>query len=355
MPPSCPIDDSISQEAARWLARHDRGLHPQEQREFDAWLAGDPRQSVAYERVCAAWDACERAKDVPELARMAQELDEQTRARPLRRAWSWHPAFGLAAAAAVAVFVGVWQWRAPAPLSPETGAVTAAYHVIPNTVRRLVLEDGSIAELRGSDSTIQANFTTGERRVLLLSGEVHFEVAKNPNRPFVVAAGRIAIRAVGTAFNVQLNAADLAVMVTEGQVSVTSAPAREADAAEQQSEPLAPLLAAGQRASFARETPTHMPVLLKVDTLTASELAEVLAWQATWLIFDGTPLADTIEAFNRHGSHHLVIEDAALRTRRLTGKFRTGNIEGFLRLLERTLDVRVERRAEREIALMSGP
>lgn len=355
MPPSSPTDNSISQDAARWLARHDRGLNPQEQREFDAWLAGDSRQAAAYERVCAAWDTSERAKEVPELARMAQELDEQTRARPLRRAWPWYPAFGLAAAAAVAVFVGVWQWRAPASLRPEAGAITANYRVIPNTVRRLVLEDGSIAELRGSDSAIQARFTPGERRVLLLSGEVHFEVAKNPNRPFVVAAGRITVRAVGTAFNVQLNVANLAVVVTEGRVSVASEPERAAGAPRQKSEQLAPLLTAGQRASLARETPTHAPVLLKIDTLTTSELDELLAWQATWLVFDRTPLADTIEAFNRHGSKHLVIEDAALRTRRLTGKFRTDNVEGFLRLLERTMDVKVERRSEREIALVSDP
>ena len=172
MPPSFPAADSISQDAARWLAGHDRGLRPQEQREFDAWLAGDPSHAAAYERVCAAWKTSERAKEVPVLARMAQELDEQTRARPGRRAWPWHPAFGLAAAAAVAVFVGVWQWRTPAPLNPEIGAITTAYRVIPNTVRRLVLEDGSIAELRGGDSTIQTYFTPGERRVRLLSVEI---------------------------------------------------------------------------------------------------------------------------------------------------------------------------------------
>lgn len=49
-----------------------------------------------------------------------------------------------------------------------------------------------------------------------------------------------------------------------------------------------------------------------------------------------------------------MVEDAALRMRRLTGKFRTDNIEGFLWLLERTMDVKVERRSEREIVVMSA-
>lgn len=95
--------------------------------------------------------------------------------------------------------------------------------------------------------------------------------------------------AFSTAFNVQLNATDLAVVVTEGQVSVASAPERATGAPKQKSEQLAPLLAAGQRARLAREMPTQAPVLLKVDTLTAGELDELLAWQATWLVFDGTP------------------------------------------------------------------
>jgi transmembrane sensor len=342
-------EESIAATAAQWLARHDRGLRPEEQVEFDVWLAGEPRHAAAYDRICAGWDQCENAKKIPELVRLAQALDEQTRPRPVRAAWPWRPALGLAAAAGLVVFLGLWQRRAPAP--PPAQAVAANYRVIPTTVQRLVLEDGSVAELRGNDSAIKTEFTAAERRVLLLRGEAYFEVAKNPDRPFVVAAGRIAVRATGTAFNVQLNNTDLAVVVTEGRVTVVAEPGAKPDTPTVGS--LAPLLAAGQRALLARETPTRAPMLLKVDALTAGELADVLAWQATWLVFDETPLEDTIEAFNRHGSHHVVVGDAALRARRLTGKFRTDNIEGLLRLLEFTMNVKVERRADGKIVLVS--
>lgn len=341
-------DESIAATAAQWLARHDRGLRPGEQVEFDVWLASEPRHAAAYDRVWAGWDQCENAKKIPELVRLAQALDEQTRPQPVRAAWPWRPALGLAAAAGLVVFFGLWQRRAPAP--PPAQAVAANYRVILTTVQRLVLEDGSVAELRGSDSAIQAIFTATERRVVLLRGEAFFEVAKNPDRPFVVAAGRIAVRAVGTAFNVQLNAAELAVVVTEGRVAVVDEPDAKSAAAPD-SVSLAPPLAVGQRARLSRETATRAPMLLKVDALTASELEDVLAWQATWLVFDETPMADAIEAFNRHGSHHFVVGDEALRLRKLTGTFRADNIEALLRLYE----MKVERRGDREILLVSEP
>ena len=50
-------------------------------------------------------------------------------------------------------------------------------------------------------------------------GEAHFQVAKNANRPFVVQAGAVEFRAVGTAFDVQLGATQVQMIVTEGRVA----------------------------------------------------------------------------------------------------------------------------------------
>lgn len=353
MPSSTPNDPSITRAAARWLARHDRGLTPREQQELTRWLDADERHAAAYGQMRSTWSSLDLARQAPDLAQMARELDEQTRARPLRRFPVWSPVLALAAAAALAVLVGVWQWRVPTPAPATEGVVTAKYRVIPDTVQRVILDDGSVAELRGSDSAIETAFTPTERRVQLLRGEAFFEVAKNPDRPFVVAAGRITVRAVGTAFNVQLDAGDLAVVVTEGRVAVLDEIEPTDGAPVRETAPLAPPLEAGQRARLTRETAAGAPLLVKVDALTAGELDELLAWQATWLVFDGTPLEDTIEAFNRYGSHHLVVLDDSLRSRQLTGKFRADNVEGFLRLLELTMNVKVDRRDGREIVLGS--
>jgi transmembrane sensor len=59
--------------------------------------------------------------------------------------------------------------------------------------------------------------------VVLERGEAHFQVAKNPARPFVVVARGVEIRAVGTAFSVGLESTRVEVLVTEGQVAVETA------------------------------------------------------------------------------------------------------------------------------------
>ena len=60
------------------------------------------------------------------------------------------------------------------------------------------LDDGTVVELNGG-AEIEVQFTAAERRLRLVRGEAHFQVAKNPLRPFVVEAGGVAVRAVGTA------------------------------------------------------------------------------------------------------------------------------------------------------------
>lgn len=141
-------------------------------------------------------------------------------------------------------------------------------------------------------------------------------------------------------------------VVTEGRVAVAHAAASNTSSTEA-AEPVAltPTLAAGQRARLAREVAQEPPVLLKVDTLSSTELEETLAWQATWLVFDETPMTDAIDAFNRHGSRHFVVGDEALRVRKLTGTFRANNIEALLRLYE----LKVERRGDHEVLLAAEP
>src|SRR5690606_33594553 len=66
-----------------------------------------------------------------------------------------------------------------------------------------------------------ANFTRSTRSVALDRGEAHFNVAKDPKRPFQVSAGVGTVTAVGTAFNVQRRQdAHVVVTVTEGIVEV---------------------------------------------------------------------------------------------------------------------------------------
>jgi ferric-dicitrate binding protein FerR (iron transport regulator) len=89
---------------------------------------------------------------------------------------------------------------------------------------QLTLPDGTRVWLNAASSiTFPTAFKGRERRVSI-SGEVYFEVAKNPSQPFIVSTGTTAVTVLGTSFNINSYADENAIRTTliEGSVKVTS-------------------------------------------------------------------------------------------------------------------------------------
>ena len=85
---------------------------------------------------------------------------------------------------------------------------------------QLVLPDGTKVWLNAESSiSYPANFITGKRRVSV-SGETYFEVAKDPQHPFIANAGNISVEALGTAFNI--NEFERKVTLTHGSIKVAN-------------------------------------------------------------------------------------------------------------------------------------
>nr|WP_254229162.1 FecR domain-containing protein [Agrobacterium salinitolerans] len=87
----------------------------------------------------------------------------------------------------------------------------------------LSLEDGSRISLN-TDTAIAVHYSQKERRITLLRGEAYFDVAKNPERPFVVEDGALTAKALGTHYSVRTGNGALPqeVQVEEGRVEVTT-------------------------------------------------------------------------------------------------------------------------------------
>lgn len=64
------------------------------------------------------------------------------------------------------------------------------------------LSDGSVVHLNYGSRIKYPQFFSGDTRKVVLTGEGFFKVAHNPEKPFVVKAGNLNIKAVGTTFNV---------------------------------------------------------------------------------------------------------------------------------------------------------
>ncbi len=336
--------ESIAASAAAWLAERDAGLSPSDERKFAAWRAADPRHEAAVARLERAWTALQPLRDFRPAA--VCHPDRDLLAGPVRGGIFAFPAplraAALAAAALVVVAAGGWALRPAATSAPD-----AVYATTVGGYERVMLADGSVLELNG-DTAAEVHFTAAERRVRLARGEAHFTVTKNPARPFCVEAGGVAVRAVGTAFNVRLSARDVEVLVTEGKVAVSEVgPALAAvpPRGERNPQTGAPtsggptVLSANERLVVgpARES--------AVERVSPAAVRDALAWQSPRLVFSDTPLAEVVAQFNRRNAVQLVLADtdSSLTALPVGGSFRPETVEAFVRLLESGGDVTVDR------------
>lgn len=249
----------------------------------------------------------------------------------------------LAAAAALALLVASATWFRPA--SSPTASALATGATITQPARQL-LADGSQIELNG-DAQVRVEFSPAVRRVTIVRGEAHFEVAHDTARPFVVIAGEISVRAVGTAFAVRLAPDDVNVLVTDGRVAVDRA---TADPLAAPAQPLAFVSKGARVAVVPADLVPHAPAPAVVE-VPAPELAEQLAWRVPRLEFNDTPLREAVELFNRHGNVRLTLAAPALGDLRVSGIVRADNAPALLQLLRADYGVEAQRLGDREFVL----
>ena len=345
-PPSPAAPPSLQRQAAEWLAlREARALSAAEQAALAEWCKADPRHAAMLAEVESAYRTFDRLAFYPRPPGGPADPDLLA----LRR-WRTPAAALLACAAAAALAVGFW-WQAPAAARP---AATLA--ASPHFMR---LPDGSKVELN-SGSEVAEHFTATERRIRLVRGEAHFEVAKNPLRPFIVEADNVAVRAVGTAFDVRLGATAVDVLVTEGKVGVTTAgdrpPSGPAGASHRDGTTPAALgpgliLVAGQRTAVPTTPAPTEPTALVVEDLSQHQIDRALSWQSSRLVFDAMPLSEVVARFNRSAAEQdgpramqLKVRGADLEAMCISGRVRYDSIDNFVEVLEEDFGVTAEHR-----------
>jgi transmembrane sensor len=121
---------------------------------------------------------------------------------------------GVAAAAAL-----VWSLR-PATDRPIQVSRTDLGSERANLMR---FADGSTAELKGTDSRIEARAITPEAiELTLVSGSARFDVVPRASRQFRIWVGAMRVEVVGTVFSVERLATSARVSVERGSVRVVS-------------------------------------------------------------------------------------------------------------------------------------
>jgi transmembrane sensor len=188
------------------------------------------------------------------------------------------------------------------------------------------LADGSHL-LLNTNTAVSVEYSESLRHITLHHGQAQFTVAKDANRPFEVVSGGLAIRALGTAFEVyNPSQGEMSVTVQEHAVAVTieNETHNEEIARQSQLE-----VKEGQRLRY-----DHTGHLTAPEAI---NLAQANAWQQRRLFMNDRPLAELVAELGRYRTGRIFISDPSLKNLHITGAFSLANPDETLAKVKQVL------------------
>lgn len=338
------INDHALDAAGDWLAKMDRGLSQAEEAQLKQWLSEAPENQAMLLKMAKLWDnmaALERLKVL-----FPEPPIQQKTVRPMAIAASFL-LVGILVAFAIRFLPGAFN------TSGELVALSEQYFETGiGDLKKVTLSDGSQLTVN-TDSSVKVTYTQSQRVIELSKGELHIQVAHNPERPLSVFAGGQVMQAVGTAFNVELLDEQVELIVTHGKVRI--ARQDEAQVTPQSTDKVMlpaqnPALTQGQK-TLLNQSPLGE---LAIDKVAASDISARLSWQSGNLIFRGESLDEVLEEVSRYNAVSFEVQDSQLNQTEVAGLFKTNDLSGFLKALEQNFNIHNERLADNRILLIQG-
>ncbi len=381
----------INEEAAQWVLMLEEtpNLHNQQIEALNAWVATSDIHRQCIESMATSWG---------EMDLLTQVMAPQEMRKPsillTMLTYLFLPVIALFSLLTVTIKESIKQSKnllRPVVFAPVLLCAVTFFTVInlqpTSNPTKLVLStkigekihhnlpDGSSLWLNSS-STVQVNYSDNFRRINLLTGEAHFEVAKDATRPFEVYAGDRLVRAIGTAFTVHKLAGRIEVLVTEGTVELAivdntlvvipddAKPVKITQNGEGKvtfsnsssnvgNQPtnvkkMLGKLTAGQRISI----PVESDNLSAIDELDTSEVTRFISWKEGKLVFAGESLEEVIKEITRHTQVKIDVLDPQLKSMRIGGQFQVGETDSLFHVLESGFGITVNKLDANHVQLL---
>lgn len=187
---------------------------------------------------------------------------------------------------------------------------------------KVTLSDGSIVMLNSGSTLKFPNGFYGGERVVTVTGEAYFEVAKNPLKPFIVHCGNITTRVLGTKFNISAYKEDSQIKATllSGKIKVS-----------QNSTQNSVVLLPGEQASVDNSS-------LAVNTVNAEDYTE---WRNGVFFFSNENLASVMHHLSRW--YNIDVDYASLPDKKLYIKINKNvNLADVLRMISTTSNLKFQ-------------
>ena len=268
------------------------------------------------------WDG--NSYEMPEAKKEMMKADifrrintaEDYKRRDRRRAWKTVAAsMAVAASLAAAVIAG---YRANDLLRP-----VQEFEVIAERGHKsmVTLPDGTKVWLNSDSRLTYTSDYNSKVRDIILDGEAYFDVAKNPDLPFVVDAGQMKVKALGTKFNVRAYRDEMVIRTTlvDGKVLASS---------EHDNVILAPC----QEAVYTKPTGR----LVAAD---APNIDHLVPWRADEIYLDDMSLDEIARMLERMYNVEILFADNDMTKYSYTGLIRNSSLKNVLELIAGTSPV----------------
>jgi len=332
-------EEAAFDQAGEWIAKIDRGLSEDERGEIQRWLSVANHRKILFQ-MATIWDKME---DLNRLADLFEVPASKAEPRGLPAA-TLRRYMGYSGALAAAVLLAVLVVFVKPLISSDHKVFRASYVTAKGEHSTFNLQDGSTLVLN-TNARVDLMFTPEQRLLILKQGEMNIEVAHDASRPLNVKAGGKIVQAVGTAFNIQINAnKEVELIVTDGKVRVENASAEAVD------KPI------GRLPSSSMTVAKGEKVLLgsaneKVVRMKDSDIAVDLGWRQGNLIFRGETLEEALAEVTRYTDVKFEISDNNIRQTHIAGLFKVGDIDGLLATLNKNFNISSERVGEDKVVL----
>ena len=219
------------------------------------------------------------------------------------------------------------------------GGASVDYETAFSETRQIVLPDGSAVTLNANSRIkVKEEWTKEEDREVWLEGEAFFSVTNRPavgGAKFVVHAGDIDVKVLGTKFNVNARKSETSVVLSEGKIQL-SAPA--SGKKEKQLTAVRP----GERVVY---TTDQLLEKAKVNTLVYT------SWVNHKLVFDDTPFIHLIRILENNYGYQVELGDAAILLKKLTGNHPGDQPEVLIKSIALALNLTITQKGDKKIKI----
>jgi transmembrane sensor len=192
------------------------------------------------------------------------------------------------------------------------------------TQTRLELPDGTMVSLNsGSTLKFPTTFDNSKTRLVYLSGEGNFKVAKNAQQPFVVDINKLQVRVLGTTFNVDAYPGNTAITIAlvEGKILLQqNNNNKTSDLMEMKPNQVACYRKSDNKIEWKKE----------------SDLTKYTAWTNGKIVFSNDPVNTVVQKLQNWYNVDIQVVDKKLENYRFTGTFIDEPLEQVLSMLNLT-------------------